>query len=163
MLCFSTRSDVNGWDFTGNVGASGRVSDRERTARSVLGPSLDALAGMDGEVWTGQFDFTLLRPVDTQFLASFRKWRLFALFDLVLGLGVLGVAVTQLNQTLTATHLVAFLVTLGAGVTILYAILLAFAGLVFWSPASSSRGSLMASFKWRATRSDYIPAGCGWC
>ena len=40
-----------------------------------IGPSLDALAGMDGEVWSGRFDFTLLRPVNTQFLASFRKWR----------------------------------------------------------------------------------------
>jgi viologen exporter family transport system permease protein len=46
----------------------------------------------------------------------------------------LGVAITQLNQTLTVTHLISFLVTLMAGVTILYAILLAFAGLVFWSP-----------------------------
>ena len=45
---------------------------------------------MEGEVWTGRFDFTLLRPVNTQFLASFAHWRLFALFDLVLGLGVLG-------------------------------------------------------------------------
>ncbi len=89
---------------------------------------------MDGEVWTGQFDFTLLRPVDTQFLASFRKWHPFALFDLILGLGVLVAAVTQLSQALTAMRMVAFLVALGSGVTILYAILLAFAGLVFWSP-----------------------------
>jgi ABC-2 type transport system permease protein len=42
--------------------------------------------------------------------------------------------VTQLSQALTAARLVAFLVALGSGVTILYAILLAFAGLVFWSP-----------------------------
>ena len=70
-----------------------------------IGPSLDALAGMDGEIWSGKFDFTLLRPVNTQFLVSLRKWRLFALFDLLLGLGVLVVAVAQLGQALTAWQL----------------------------------------------------------
>ncbi len=50
-----------------------------------IGPGLESLAGMDGEIWSGAFDFTVLRPVDTQFLVSVRKWRLFALFDLRLG------------------------------------------------------------------------------
>ena len=45
---------------------------------------------MGGDVWTGGLDYTLLRPVNTQFLVSFRRWRLFSLLDLILGLGVLG-------------------------------------------------------------------------
>ena len=52
---------------------------------------------MDGEIWSGAFDFTVLRPVNTQFFTSFRKWRLFALFDLVLGVGVLVTAVIKLG------------------------------------------------------------------
>ena len=89
---------------------------------------------MDGEVWSGTFDFTLLRPVNTQFLASLRKWRLFSLFDLVLGLGVLAVAAGQLRMSLNFGHLVAFFAALSCGVLILYAILLTFTALVFWSP-----------------------------
>jgi ABC-2 type transport system permease protein len=100
-----------------------------------IGPSLDALAGLGGEVYSGQLDFTLLRPVDVQFLASFQHWRPFALVDLGLGLGVLGVAAVQLEQSLTLARLAAFLIALGAGVKILYDILLAFTGFVFWSPA----------------------------
>ena len=134
MVLFGQIEMVNGWNLAATLALLGVYLVVSALRSLFLGPSLDALAGMDGEVWTGQFDFTLLRPVDTQFLASFRKWHPFALFDLVLGLGVLGVAITQLNQTLTVTHLISFLVTLMAGVTILYAILLAFAGLVFWSP-----------------------------
>jgi ABC-type uncharacterized transport system permease subunit len=61
-----------------------------------VGPSLDALAGMDGEAWSGKLDFTLLRPVDVQFQASFRQSRPFALVDLALGLGVLGMALAGL-------------------------------------------------------------------
>jgi ABC-2 type transport system permease protein len=99
-----------------------------------IGPSLDALAGMDGEVWTGRFDYTLLRPVDVQVQASLRYWRPLALIDLALGLGVLAMAVMRLGQSLSVLRIVTFLMALGAGLMILYAILLAFAGLVFWSP-----------------------------
>jgi ABC-2 type transport system permease protein len=99
-----------------------------------IGPSLDALSGMDGEIWTGAFDFTVLRPVDTQFMASFRKWRWFASIDLLLGLGVLVTAVIQLGVTLSLGQVLAFLLTLFSGMLILYAILLVFAALIFWSP-----------------------------
>jgi len=134
MVLFGQIETVNGWNLTATLALLGVYLTVSALRSLFLGPSLEALAGMDGEVWTGQFDFTLLRPVDTQFLASLRKWHPFALFDLALGLSVVVVAVTQLSQTLTVAHLIAFLVALGAGVTILYSILLAFAGLVFWSP-----------------------------
>ena len=134
VVLFSQIETVNGWSFSATLALLGVYLTIGALRSLFIGPSLEALAGMDGEVWSGQFDFTLLRPVDTQFLASLRKWQPFALLDLVLGLGVLGVAVIQLSQALTTAHVVVFLVTLGASVTVLYAILLAFAGLVFWSP-----------------------------
>ncbi len=59
---------------------------------------------------------------------------LLALLDLVLGLGVLVAAALRLGATLTLVDVIAFLASLLAGLVILYAILLAFAGLVFWSP-----------------------------
>jgi ABC-2 type transport system permease protein len=79
-------------------------------------------------------DYTLIRPVDTQFVASFRQWRLFSLFDLVLGLGVLGVAVARIREGLEPGHWLMFVIAMLAGSAILYAILLAFTALVFWGP-----------------------------
>jgi len=99
-----------------------------------IGPGLESLSGMDGEIWSGAFDFTVLRPVNTQFLVSLRKWRWFAFFDLLLGLGVLAAAVIQLQVRLSPWQVLAFLLTLLAGTLILYAILLIFAALIFWSP-----------------------------
>ncbi len=43
-------------------------------------------------------------------------------------------AIVRLNQSLTMARLIAFLITLGTGIMILYAILLAFSALVFHSP-----------------------------
>ncbi len=99
-----------------------------------IGPGLEALAGMDGEIWAGKFDFVLLRPMNTQALVSLRKWRLFSLFDLLLGLGVFITAVVNLHANLTAVRCVSFVLALVSGLTILYSILLIFSALVFWSP-----------------------------
>jgi ABC-2 type transport system permease protein len=133
-VLFGQVQSVNGWGLNETLALLGVYLTLGALRGLVFGPSLDAMAGMDGEVWSGRLDFTLMRPVDTQFLASFRKWRLYALFDLALGLGVIVTAAARLGQTLALVNLLAFLLALAAGVSILYAILLAFSALAFFSP-----------------------------
>jgi ABC-2 type transport system permease protein len=134
VVLFAQIEMIHGWELSSALVLLGVYLMVGALRNLFIGPSLDALAGMDGEMWTGRFDFTLLRPVDPQFLASFRYWRPLALIDLALSLGVLGVGASRLHQSLTILDLLAFLVTLAAGVTILYAVLLAFSALVMWSP-----------------------------
>ncbi len=134
VVLFGQVDTIQGWDLPGTLALLGAYLTVSALRGLFIGPSLEALAGMDGEVWTGRLDFTLLRPVDVQFQASFRYWRPLALVDLALGLGVLVASILHLGQSLTLARLVTFTLSLSAGVTILYAILLAFAGLVFWSP-----------------------------
>ncbi len=133
-ILFGQVESVQGWSFAQTLALLGVYLTVDALRNLFIGPSLERLGGMEGEVWSGKFDFTLLRPADTQFLVSLRHWQLFALIDLSLGLGVLGVAATLLRETLSAANLAAFLLALGAGVVILYSILLAFTALVFWSP-----------------------------
>jgi len=134
LVIFGQIETIRGWDLPSTLALLGVYLTLSALRGLFIGPSLEALAGMDGEIWNGQFDFTLLRPVNAQFLASVRHWRPFALVDLALGLGVLAVAVAQLGQSLTPLRLATFLLTLLIGVAILYAILLAFSALTLWSP-----------------------------
>jgi ABC-2 type transport system permease protein len=134
VVLFGQVEMIRGWSLLSAVALLGVYLLIGALRNLFIGPSLDALAGMDGEIWSGRFDFTLLRPVDAQFLASFRYWQPLALIDLTLGMGVLGVAVILLRQSLSVIHVMTFVVALSAGVTILYAILLALTALVLWSP-----------------------------
>ena len=134
VVLFGQVESINGWNFATTLAILGVYLTAGALRGLFLGPSLEALSGMDGEVWTGKLDFTLLRPVDVQFQASFRHWRPLALLDLLMGLGVLLAAGLRLGSSLQLTNLLGFALTLGVGVVILYAILLIFAGLVFWSP-----------------------------
>jgi ABC-2 type transport system permease protein len=134
LILFGQIQAIQGWTLPSTLALLGVYLSVSALRGLFIGPGLESLAGMDGEIWTGAFDFTVLRPVDTQFIVSFRKWRMFALLDLLLGLGVLAVAVFQLGVSLSAWQVVSFVLTLLAGVLILYAILLVFAALIFWSP-----------------------------
>ena len=134
LVLFGQVDTIKGWDLPATLGILGVYLTVGALRRLFIGPSLESLAGMDGEVWSGTLDFTLIRPVDIQFQASFRYWQPMALIDLAFGTGVLVLASLQLGQTLSLGRLAVFLAALGAGVITLYAILLIFAGLVFWSP-----------------------------
>lgn len=133
-VLFEQIDTVQGWDYPATLAVLGVFLIVNALRGLFLGPSLEALVGMEGEVWTGRLDFTLLRPLSVQFWATFRHWHLFNLFDLLLGLGVLVIALTRFESVVTADRLIAFLVMLAAGLTVIYAILLAFTGLAFWSP-----------------------------
>lgn len=134
VVLFGQIETVHGWDFPATLALLGVYLSLSALRGLVIGPSLEALAGMDGEVWSGRFDFTLLRPVDIQFQASLRYWRPLALVDLALGLAVLGLALLQLGAGLSLIRLLTFGLALASGLIILYAVLLALTGLVFWSP-----------------------------
>lgn len=133
-VLFEQVETIRGWDMASTMTLLGVYLILGALRRLFIAPSLDALAGMDGEIWTGKFDFTLLRPVDAQFLASVRHWRPFALVDLVLGVAVLVLALSQLGNTLALDGILAFFISLSAAVTILYSLQLAFAALTIWNP-----------------------------
>jgi len=134
FVVFNQVKSIHGWNLPSVLALLGVYFVVGALRGLFIGPGLDSLAGMDGEIWSGAFDFTLIRPVNTQFLVSVRKWRLFRLFDLLLGIGILGVAIGQLHTTLTAWQILSFGLSLLAGILILYAILLALAAMVFRSP-----------------------------
>jgi len=134
MILFGQIETIQGWDMNATLALLGVYLIVTALRGLFIGPGLEALAGMDGEIWSGKFDFVLLRPLDTQALVSLRKWRLYSLFDVLLGLGVFITAVIRLQATLSVGQIVLFVLALISGLTILYAILLIFSALVFWSP-----------------------------
>ncbi len=134
VILFNQVKAINGWNMPETLALLGVYLMLNALRGLFIGPSLNALAGLDGEIWQGRFDFTLLRPVNAQFLSSFRRWRLLSCFDLLLGIGVLIVAILPLLHTLPLFHIISFFVTLCASIIVLYSILITFAALIFWSP-----------------------------
>jgi ABC-2 type transport system permease protein len=89
-VIFGQVQHVNGWDFSATLALLGVYLTVLALRGLFIGPGLEALAGMDGEIWSGKFDFTVLRPLNIQFLVSLRKWRCFRVRSA--GVGNLGAA-----------------------------------------------------------------------
>ncbi len=134
FILFQQIDAINGWTQATTLAILGVYQVVSALRGLFIGPGLDSLAGMTGDVWSGTLDFTLMRPVNTQFLVSVRKWQLFELFNLSLGVGILVAAGIAMQSVLSLVDILAFLAALGIGLILIYAILLIFAALVFWSP-----------------------------
>jgi ABC-2 type transport system permease protein len=131
-IVFGQVESIGGWSYASALGVLGVYLVVGAVRDLVISPSLDRMAGLDGDLWRGTLDFVLLRPINTQFLVSLREWRLLALFDLLLGLLVVWSAGTQIE--VTSGQFAAFLIALAAGLLTLYAVFLLFTSLMFWSP-----------------------------
>lgn len=133
-VVFGQTEDVQGWTYASTMVVLGVYLIVNALRSLFISPGLESLAGMDGEVWSGRFDFSLLRPVDIQFMVTFRKWRLFSLIDLLFGILVTGIAIFRLEAALSVGQILLFCLLLCSGLAVLYGILLIFSSLVFWSP-----------------------------
>jgi ABC-2 type transport system permease protein len=133
VVIFNQVETLKGWDLPSSLALLGIYLLLGALRGLFISPSLESVAGMDGEIWQGTFDYTLLRPVNKQFLVSFRHWRIFSLFDLILALGVLIYAMVLIGVYLTVFDVLSFVITLFSSMVLLYSALLAFSALVFWN------------------------------
>jgi ABC-2 type transport system permease protein len=84
------------------------------------------------QIRDGTLDFVLLKPVSAQFMASFRQVNIWRMVNVLVGLGLLAYAVVNLAMAIGPAHAVAFVVTLIAGVCVVYSFWLVLVTLCFW-------------------------------
>jgi ABC-2 type transport system permease protein len=92
-------------------------------------PSMEAFIESIRE---GTLDFTLTKPEDGQLLISIQDVEIWELIDILLGFGVLSVALMRLGERIGAGEAAAFAVMLLAGGAIVYSFWLILASLSFW-------------------------------
>jgi ABC-2 type transport system permease protein len=97
--------------------------------RMLIQPSMERLIE---SVREGTLDFTLTKPEDAQLLVSIQRVEIWKLTDVVLGFGVLVVALGRLGTGFGFRQAAAFAVALLAGALIVYGFWLILATLSFW-------------------------------
>lgn len=123
---------LNGWDFPRVLAVLGVYMVVDALKGLFIGPGLQSIAGMDGDLWMGRFDFTLLKPVPVQFYVSFRNWNPWAVVDIIAGFVLLGVSVVRLGGDVTVFGLVVFLVSLVISLLLVYSVMLLLISGAFW-------------------------------
>lgn len=132
MILFSVKESINGWSFYETLMVAGVFMLLQSVKSLFMAPSLSAVSGMDGELWTGHFDFTLLKPVSTQLWMSATKWSLLSLADTGISIGIIVLAALRLPEGRTGGSILLFLLCLAVAWVILYAIMLLLSAAAFW-------------------------------
>jgi len=81
---------------------------------------------------TGNLDFALLKPIDTQFLISLQKIEWSSLANCVFGVGLLIYALLQLDYAPSAAQVLLYPVYILCGVMILYSLTIAMSSVSVW-------------------------------
>lgn len=132
LILFSVRTTVGGWSFYQILTVTGVFLLIQSISNLFIAPSLSAVSGLDGELWTGNFDFTLLKPVPTQLYISTKNWSLLSLPDVVISIVILVSAACGLDTSPGIGKVLAFTGYLAIALLLLYSVMLLLASAAFW-------------------------------
>lgn len=81
---------------------------------------------------TGNLDFVLLKPIDTQFLVSFQKVNLSMFSQVALSIALLVYSLRQLQVQVTVPRVAAYAMLVGIGVSFFYSLMIMLASTSVW-------------------------------
>ncbi len=128
-LFFGHTTRLGGWSYWEVVVLLGVFNALAGVVEAVLRPGIGRLAE---EVRNGKLDLVLTRPVDPQLFVSLRYLDVWRFVDVGVGLGLAGLALARLGRVPPLVDLVAFFITFGSAVAVVYAIWVALMSLAFW-------------------------------
>jgi ABC-2 type transport system permease protein len=128
LVVFQHTQHLGGWTFAEALAFSGVFSIFQGLMEAVISPSLGVLLE---QVKKGTFDFVLLKPFDSQFLASTTKLQPWRTLNVLVGMLLLGYAARHTSGVLSLARLGLFALTLCAGVALFYSLWITLASAVF--------------------------------
>jgi ABC-2 type transport system permease protein len=128
-VIFAHTSSLNGWSSAEVLALLGVYLLIGGVIDLVIQPAMQQLMQ---DVQLGTLDHTLLKPRDAQLLVSIRQMSLWKIGDIVLGIGVIVVALSHLGSVVGWEHLIAFVFMLAGGSCIVYSFWLILASFSFW-------------------------------
>ena len=128
-VVFNQTDELGGWQAAELVALVGVYFLVLGGINLVIAPSLQRFME---DVRQGTLDFTLTKPEDAQLLVSISEVRVWKLLDVLLGSGVLAIALFQLSAELGVRQALSFGAALLCGGAIVYSFWMILATLSFW-------------------------------
>ncbi|MBI5029406.1 MAG: ABC-2 family transporter protein [Chloroflexi bacterium] len=128
-IFFLHRDKMGDWTFPEVLMVVGLYTFFNGVMESFLRPNIGAVIE---QVRDGTFDFVLVKPLNSQFLASLRNIVVWRLVDVIIGLGVIVYALGQLRVVPTLAQIGFFIIMVLSAIIMVYSIWLVMVSFAFW-------------------------------
>lgn len=128
-VVFNHTDNLGGWRPAELIALLGVYFLVGGAVRTIVQPSIQRFME---DVRQGTLDFALTKPVDAQSLISVRNPQVWKLVDVLLGAGLIAIALLQLGASIGPLQAASFVVALMAGGAMVYSLWLMLATMTFW-------------------------------
>ncbi|MBI3167055.1 MAG: ABC-2 family transporter protein [Chloroflexi bacterium] len=128
-LVFNQVTELGGWNKAELLAVMGVFTVTGGFIRAAIQPNMERL--MD-EIREGTLDYALTKPADAQLLVSVREFRLWQMVDVVTGVIVMIVALSQLDWFVDFWSVLGFFSALFLGAIMIYCFWLIITSTAFW-------------------------------
>ncbi len=128
-LVFSQTDQLGGWSKPELLAVMGVFITMGGVIRSAIQPNMERLME---EIREGKLDFALTKPADAQLLVSVREFRFWQTVDVITGMVVMGVALSQMHWVISAWSVLGFFSSIAMGAVMIYCFWLMITTTAFW-------------------------------
>lgn len=128
-IAFTYTSNIKGWSFPQVMTLLAVYYLMDGLIEMFIAPNMRLIMG---QIRDGTLDFVILKPVSTQFLASFRTVNIWRIVNVVVGLGLLAFTLQRLALSVGLNAALMFVATLIGGTLVIYSFWLFLVTLTFW-------------------------------
>ncbi len=130
LILYDQRQIIAGqWDFYSALVVIGWFTVLRGVLEGAINPSLVEVVE---RIRTGEFDYVLLKPADTQFLVSTARFEPWKIVDILGGTGIVVFSFVRLGRAPDAEHVLLAVVMLAAAALILYSLWILVVSAAFW-------------------------------
>ncbi len=128
-IFFYHRTSLGGWTYNEILIVMGLFMIFNGVIDTVLRPNINRLTEY---IQKGTLDFVLIKPANSQFLATVTSISVFKCFDVAIGFGLIGYGLYRLHHWPTLVECLLFSIMMPSGLILVYSLWLFLATLAFW-------------------------------
>ncbi len=128
-LFFSDGRQLGDWSWESALVVQGVYTFFDGLTNALLRPNLTEIVNYVRE---GTLDYVLLKPIDSQFWLSVKKFSFAGIPEIILGLGIVFLSTIRTGTSLTFLNIVSFFLSLFIGFVILYSVWFLIAASSIW-------------------------------
>ncbi len=128
-VAYNYTSHIKGWSFAQALVLIAVYYLMDGLIEMFIAPNM---RNVMGQVREGTLDFVLLKPVSSQFMASFRTVNIWRIVNVLVGIGLASWAISRLSLTVGVSQALGFAITLACGLVVVYSFWLSLVTLTFW-------------------------------